>query len=321
MRMIFFGTSSFAIPALEALVNAGYEIPLVITTPGDSPIRTIANRLSLSVIQPESLKDPAIVHSLSAISSSLGLVASYGKIIPQWLIEKFPRGLLNIHPSLLPQYRGPSPIQSALLNGETETGVSLMLIDAEVDHGPLIATEKTTIGEGEYNIELSQRLFRLGGELLVRVLPDYLAGKITPQPQDHSQATFTKKFTPEDGKIDWQKSAREIYNQIRALNPEPGTFTLLNSRSDNLTGWTSNILKITKANLSTSDVERLAAGQIIKDGKTLLASTGNGWLEILELQPAGKKPMPAAAFLNGYRGNWPIQCGWFIRLSSYNRLY
>src|SRR3990167_5819395 len=169
MRMIFFGTSSFAIPALEALVNAGYEIPLVITTPGDSPIRTIANRLSLSVIQPESLKYPAIVHSLSAISSSLGLVASYGKIIPQWLIEKFPRGLLNIHPSLLPQYRGPSPIQSALLNGETETGVSLMLIDAEVDHGPLIATEKTTIGEGEYNIELSQRLFRLGGGLLVRV--------------------------------------------------------------------------------------------------------------------------------------------------------
>ncbi|KKU74466.1 MAG: Methionyl-tRNA formyltransferase, partial [Candidatus Nomurabacteria bacterium GW2011_GWB1_47_6] len=168
---------------------------------------------------------------------------------------------------------------------------------------------KTTIDSSEYNIQLSGRLFKIGGELLVRVLPDYLTGKLIPQPQDHSQATFTRKFTPEDGKIDWQKSAREIYNQIRALNPEPGTFTLLNSRSDNLTGWTSNILKITKANLSTSDVERLAAGQIIKDGKTLLASTGNGWLEILELQPAGKKPMPAAAFLNGYRGNWPIQCG------------
>ena len=231
--MIFFGTSSFAIPALEALVNAGYEIPLVITTPGDSPIRTIANRLSLSVIQPESLKDPAIVHSLSAISSSLGLVASYGKIIPQWLIEKFPRGLLNIHPSLLPQYRGPSPIQSALLNGETETGVSVMLIDAEMDHGPILAAEKTTIDSSEYNIQLSGRLFKIGGELLVRVLPDYLTGKLIPQPQDHSQATFTRKFTPEDGKIDWQKSAREIYNQIRALNPEPGTFTLLNSRSDN----------------------------------------------------------------------------------------
>jgi len=308
-KLIFFGTSDFSVPALKALATAGYEISLVVTTPDEPvgrkqlltppPIKTMADSLGLRAIQPKSLKkDLTIVDSLSALSPDFAVVASYGKIIPQAIIDLFPQGMINIHPSLLPKYRGPSPIQSVLLNGEKETGVCIIQLDAEVDHGAIIARQELGIMNNESCIELSERLAKVGADLLIKALPGYLSGDTKPQEQDHTQATFTKKFTSEDGKIDWQKSAEEINNQIRALNPEPGTFCLLNDE----------VLKIIRAIGTSEPTGESPVGSLVQQDKKLLAVTGNGILEILELQPAGKKPMSAQDFTNGYRESWPIRC-------------
>lgn len=319
-KLIFFGTSDFSVPALRALATAGYEIPLVVTTPDEPvgrkqiltppPIKTIANSLGLRAIQPASLKkDPTIVDSLSAIGADFAVVASYGKIIPQVIIDLFPQGMINIHPSLLPKYRGPSPIQSVLLNGEKETGVCIMQLDAEVDHGAILANSLETIDDSDNYQTLSGKLAEAGANLLIKTLPGYLSGEVKPQAQDHTQATFTKKFTSEDGKIDWQKSAVEINNQIRALNPEPGTWTTMFSDQASGNKEKEQVIKITKStpNLTTYEVVRLGPpGQFFQKDKKLFATTGDGILEILELQPAGKKVMSAKDFINGYRGSWPV---------------
>ena len=170
------------------------------------------------------------------------IVAAYGKIIPKDYLDVPKYGFLNIHPSLLPKYRGPSPCQYAILNGDKETGVTIMKLDEEMDHGGIVAVEKLKIKDLSLNSrELCEKLFQTGAELLVKIIPDYIEGKIEPTPQDHSQATYTKKLTFQDGKIDWSEPAEKIINKIRAFNPEPGAWTqLLNGK----------ILKIINADIS-----------------------------------------------------------------------
>ena len=196
----------------------------------------------------------------------LGIVVAYSKIIPKEILDIFPKGVLNIHPSLLPAYRGPSPVQTAILNGEKETGVTIMQIDEEVDHGPILAQAKYQIPPDAYTPQVTHDLFELGTELLTQTIPDLLEGKVDLRQQDHSQATFTKKFTWQDGRIDWTQPAEKIYHQIRALNPEPGTWTMFNNK----------VLKILKAVLN------------------------KGWTLILEeVQLEGKKVMSYEDFLRG----------------------
>jgi len=275
MKIIFFGSFQYAVPALEAFIKNSYEILAIVTNPDSlqgrkkelvaSPVKLAAQQAGLNVIQPEKLRHNAeFLEYLKSLNPDLNIVVAYGKIIPKEIIELPKYGTINIHPSLLPAYRGPSPVQAAILNGEKETGVTIMQIDEEVDHGPILAQAKYQISPNAYYQQITRELFQTGAELLIKTMPDWLAGKVIPRPQNHSSATFTKKFSWPDGRIDWNQPAEKIFNQIRALNPEPGTWTTFNGK----------ILKILKASLSK--------------GSTLILE---------EVQPEGKKAMAFEDFL------------------------
>jgi len=246
-KIIFFGTPDFAMPVLEALTKNGYNV---------------------SRFQPQSLRDERVFEEFKSLQPDLCIVAAYGKILPARYLEIPKYGFLNVHPSLLPKYRGPSPVQTAILNGDTETGASIMIVDQEIDHGPVLASAPYQIPDSKQNTEIVEEIFRLGAQLLIDILPKYLNKEIKPVEQDHSQATFTKMFSREDGRINWSESGDKIYNRIRALNPEPGTWTK----------WNGKIINIKKAELC--------------DGK----------INIKTIQMEGKKDMSFEEFLRGQPG-------------------
>ncbi len=311
-KIIFFGTSEFAVPALEILAKkglpaqAGYEIIAVITNPDEPagrkkvlappPVKVAAEKYGIKILQPEKLRgNPGLAEELKNLKPDVGVVAAYGKIIPAEIINLPRYSTLNIHPSLLPKYRGPTPIQSTILNGEKETGVTIIKIDEEVDHGDIISKSQISISnEDNYKI-LENKLAKLGAELLIKILPDYLAGKIEPRPQDHSQATFTKKFTRDDARIDWNKTAEEIDRQIRALNPEPGTWTT----------WSGKVLKILEAKIlmsATSGYDRSqmwSVGKVLLENGKITVETVRGGIILITVQPEGKKSMSAEDFVRG----------------------
>lgn len=303
LRLAFFGTSEFAVPVLTALVKEGYAV-VVITAPDapagrdkvltPSPIKLAAQKLGLNILQPTNLKEDLKTISFK-LKLEIGIVVAYGKIIPAEIINLFPRGILNIHPSLLPKYRGPSPIQHALLNGDTETGVTIIKIDDQVDHGGIVNSEKWVVDSSVKYEELEKELAKLGAELLIKTLPEYLAGKIKPRPQDDSQATFTKMINKTDGKVDWHRDARAIYNQFRAFHHWPGIWTR----------WHDKILKI--LDCTTCDVVRSGVvqlngmiGELYQKDNHLFIPCQPGYLEILSLQLPGGKPLSAQEFINGY---------------------
>jgi len=228
----FFGTPEFAVPTLEALCLARFcDVKLVVTqpdkpvgrhhsTPVSSPVKKIAEEHGIPVVT-----QPPPNPLLNTGGGILGILVAYGAIIPKKLIDAFPLGILNIHPSLLPKYRGSSPIQAAILNQDKETGVTIMQLDGKMDHGPIAAQERVRLNQTETAGELHDTLARIGAELLVKTLPDYIAGRITLKPQDEKAATYTKKLSKDDGKIDWSKSAEEIRAHARAMNPWPGAWT------------------------------------------------------------------------------------------------
>ncbi len=280
MKIIFFGTSEFAVPSLNALHKAGFDVTVVtmpdqpvgrkkIITP--PPVKITAEQLGLKVLQPTTLKDlPAqagdsFFEEFKSLAPDLCVVVAYGNIIPERYLT-VPKYFLNIHPSLLPKYRGSTPIQTAILNGDTETGVTLMQVDKEVDHGAVISQITYHVEQNKAYQEIHDDLAEEGAKLLVEAIPKLINGEIKPQEQDHTQATFTKIFERADARINWSHSAEEIYNQIRALNPEPGTWTT----------WNDKIINIKKA-------ERI-------DGKLTLS--------IIQLE--GKKETSLSEFLHGH---------------------
>ncbi|MBI2507100.1 MAG: methionyl-tRNA formyltransferase [Candidatus Niyogibacteria bacterium] len=235
MNFIFFGTSEFAIPILDALKNKGWLPKLVVATPDrpagrklklkSSPVKMWAEKNGIPVIQPENLKNPDTFQKLTDTKCRLILVAAYGKIMPKEVLDLPEKGSLNVHPSLLPRYRGADPIRSAILAGDKKTGVTVMLMDEKMDHGPILKHETLNLKHKKYTYpELKKELAELGGKLLAETLPEWLAGEIKPKEQDHSKATYTKKITKEDGHINWSESAEIIERKIRALNPWPGTY-------------------------------------------------------------------------------------------------
>jgi len=276
LNIVFFGTSEFAVPALEILIRENYNIVAVITAPdkpagrkktlSPSPVKLKAESLSLKVLQPATLKDEVIFENFKNLNPDLCVIAAYGKIIPKKFLDVPRHGFLNIHPSLLPKYRGPSPVQTAILDGATQTGVTIIVVDEEVDHGPILESRKWKVESGKRYKELEKELAELGAKLLIETLPKYVSGKVKPVPQDHSQATFTRMFTREDGRINWDNSPDKIYNQIRALNPEPGAWTV----------WKDKVLNIKKAKLIDEKLK----------------------LEIVQME--GRKEVPFKEFLNGY---------------------
>ena len=299
-KLIFFGTSPFAVPILEKLVEeSGFKVLAVVTNPDESsgrkkiltspPVKTTTKKHGIKIIQPEKLRsNPELFEVLKKINPDICIVASYGKIIPKEYLEIPKFGFINVHPSLLPKYRGPTPIQTAILNGEKETGVTVILMDEKIDHGPILKSKSLKL-KGKNHKELERELSELGAKLLIETIPNLISGKIKPKDQDHDKATFTKKITREDGKINWSDSAEKVLNQIRALNPEPGTWTLWNGRD----------LKILETKISDKEKEG-APGTIFSDKTNLFIKTGGKWLEILKLQLSGKRITEAKEFLNSY---------------------
>lgn len=312
MKYIFFGTPEFAAIVLEKLINIGYIPEAVICNPDESvgrkqiltppPVkRLIANgKWPIEIFQPATKAELlAISHKLSAIKPNLAIVAAYGKILPKEILDIPHFGILNIHGSLLPAYRGASPIQYAILNGDKETGITIMKIDEEMDHGPVLAISKLPIADSDTCESLSKKLANLGAELLIKIIPDYISEKIKPVEQDHSKATYTKIIKKEDGKIDWSKSAGEIEKTTRAFYPWPTAWTL----------WNGKILKILLARRSFSEGGEtgVLTGGIKKTGEVFLAD-GNLTIKcskdaliIKKLQLEGGKILTANEFLNGHK--------------------
>lgn len=275
LNIIFFGTPDFAVPALKSLSASAYHIAAVFTQPdkpigrkqvlSPPPVKFKAESLKLKVFQPNTLKDDRVFNDFKNLNPDICVIAAYGKMIPKRYLDVPTYGFLNIHPSLLPKYRGPSPIQTAILNGERETGVTIMVVDEEMDHGPILAQQEFPISNFQF-LKLQKELAELGAKLLIKTLSEYINGDINPMKQNHNQATYTKLLTREDGRINWNKSARETYDQIRALNPEPGTWSI----------WKGKIMNIKKAEFA--------------DGK----------INIQTIQIEGKKEMTFQEFLNGH---------------------
>ncbi len=253
MRIVFFGTPEFAVPSLRKLTTENWELSAVVTAPDKplgrkqvltpSAVKTTAIELGLPVFTPATLKDDVFFTEFQNLKPDLCIVVAYGKLIPQKYLDVPRLGFVNVHPSMLPKYRGSSPIQSAILNGDTETGVSIMLLDAEMDHGPILAVTGYQLPVGSYFPEIEKELAEVGADLLVRTISDVKGALSQAQPQNHDAATFTKKFTREDGKIDWSQPATAILNRIRALGTNPGTWTRLSARQAVVNGKTLNIFK------------------------------------------------------------------------------
>ena len=297
-------------------LNSQFEIIAVITAPDKpvgrkqvltpSPVKKWALKGNFEVLEPDKIKGVEWVAKIRELAPDLIILCAYGQIIPQEILDiveprqgRAKHHALNVHPSLLPKYRGASPIQSVILNGEKEIGVSLMIMDAEMDHGPIIAQLKIKSQKLKVNYtELAKELSDLGAELLIKTLPDYVAEKIKPQEQDHSQATFCKLIKKEDGKVDWNKSAEEIERQIRAYCEWPESYADFNGK----------ILKIIEADilikpriLQQVEVRGKVGEVFLTEQKELAVQTRDGILILKQLQLEGKTPALAKDFLNGHK--------------------
>jgi len=300
MRLVFLGTPAFAVPTLECVVEAGHDVLAVVTqpdrprgrgqAPAPPPVKQAALRLGLPVYQPERVRRPEAVERLRELSAQAMVVVGYGQIIPQSVIDLVPLGIINVHGSLLPRYRGAGPVQWAILNGETRTGVTTMRIDAGLDTGEMLRKAETEIGADENAIELGARLAVMGARLLVETLAGLAAGSIVPEKQDAAQATWAPMLKKEDGLIDWARDAAAIHNQVRGLQPWPGAFTTF--RGQFLHVWKSR-----PGPASPPSVP----GTTHRIANRLLVGCGSGWLELLEVQMEGRKRLPAADFANGQR--------------------
>ena len=299
MEVVFLGTPQFAVPTLERLVEAGHRVAAVFTQPdrpkgrggklGASAVKDASIRIGIPVYQPERIRHPESVEQLRGMRPDAMVVVGYGQIIPQSIIDIPRLGIINVHGSLLPKYRGAAPIQWAVANGETVTGVTTMRIDAGLDTGDMLLKWSTPIGPEENALELGPRLAEAGANLLVRSLRGLEDGSIRPEPQDSSQATLAPILKKEDGRIDWSSSANAIFNRSRGLLPWPGTYTTF--RAQLLHVWKSRVAE---------DAGGSTPGRVYALHRRLLAGCGEDTtLELLEVQVEGRKRITAEAFLNG----------------------
>jgi len=300
-KILFFGTPDFAAISLAALIDAGEEVAGVITQPDKqkgrgmklafSPVKEYALSKNITVYQPESLKDGAITDLLQEIDPDLITVVAYGKILPDYILNYPKFGCVNVHGSLLPKYRGAAPIQRAIMNGDTETGITTMLMDSGLDTGDILLTQKAEIGENETTGDLFEALAKIGGELLVETVSLLRSGNITPQKQDNTAATFADKITEAEFVIDWSQSAKQIHNKIRGFSPFLGAYTKFDDK----------ILKLYASSvIDTNRAEYRKNGEVIgfeKDG--IVIKCAQGLLKIATFKPEGKGVMSASDMING----------------------
>ena len=296
------GTPGFAVPVLSALIEADHQVVGVYTRPdrpagrgkklASSEVKRYALERGLPVFQPASLRrDETVVGVLESLSPDVIVVAAYGLFLPDQVLALPRLGCLNVHPSLLPRYRGPSPVASAILNGDGVTGVTIMQVDEGMDSGPIIQQEETAIGAEETAEQLTVRLFEMGASLLVDVLPNWNRGKIRAVSQDDGQATVTQRLSRDDGAINWTAPAARIAREVRAYSPWPGSFTR----------WGGGTLKIVEA--TSADGPPLAPGRVGSlDGDSLPIGTGDGLLKVHRLQREGRRSLPAPEFVQGQAG-------------------
>lgn len=301
--LLFFGTPELAVPTLAALVESG-RVPLrVVTQPArpagrgrqlqDPPVARWARERGLPVLQPEKVRDPAFLGELRPLGPAVAVVVAFGQIFPRSLLELPRHGCVNLHASLLPRYRGASPIQAAVAAGETRTGVTTMLMEEGLDTGPILLQEETEIGPAETAGELAGRLAEIGARLVVRTLEELEKGALAPRPQDPALATYAPRLTRESGRVDWSLGARELFNRLRAFTPWPGLTAELRGEP----------VKIVWAEPLEGEAAGGEPGTFLglRDGLLAVACGGGGALGVRELQRPGRKPLQAADFLNGER--------------------
>lgn len=297
MKIIYMGTPDFAVPALKSLASSEHEVCAVFTQP-DKPrgrkmiltppdVKVCAQSLDIPVYQPDSMKNGDALEIINKYNPDVIVVAAYGKILPKAVLDAPKFGCVNIHGSLLPKYRGAAPIQQSVLNGDKITGITTMLMDVGLDTGDILLTEETEIGENETSGELFDRLAELGGKLILKTLSALEKGEITPKKQDESLATHTSKIDKSLCPIDFSKSAFEVHNKVRGLNPWPVATTKICGK--NVKVYSTRLCPKSGTN-----------GEVIST-KPLVVGCGDKSVEILELQPEGKKRMTADAFLAGHK--------------------
>jgi methionyl-tRNA formyltransferase len=302
MILIFCGTPRFAVPTLEALVAAGHSVTLVVTQPdrprgrgmelAASPVKESAIRLGIPVVQPSAIKGYSEFRAqLEALQPDGINVVGYGRIIPQWMIDLPRLGNLNLHASLLPKYRGAAPIQWAIANGESITGVTTMRIDAGLDTGDILLQREMPIAIEDTSETLVPKLATVGAELMVETLRGLENGHVKPSPQDDSQATLAPILTKEDGHMDFSRTATDLFNRMRGFRPWPGAFTTFRAKTMQVHGAAP-----------VDSASQLAPGAIaVDDGHILVGCGQNSALNLIEVQLDGKRRMTAQEFVNGYR--------------------
>lgn len=303
MRVVYMGTPAYAVTPLAGLLESGHCVAGVVTQPDrpagrgrgllPPPVKVYAESQGLRVLQPATLRDANAQAEIRSLEPEVIVIAAYGLILPRAVVEGPPLGCVNIHPSLLPRHRGPSPVAFTILEGDDTAGVSLMLLDRGTDSGPVLAQEERPAQPQDTTGTLTNELFERGAALLARVLPAYGRGEIAPAPQDESSATYARKLTKEDGAIRWELSAVELWRQVRAFTPWPGSFTR----------WRGGLLKVVEAvplpeliDSTPGTVLRLPPGGPVAMG----VATGDGVLGLVKVQPEGRRVMDAAEFMQGH---------------------
>ncbi len=300
LNMVFMGTPDLAATVLQALLEDGYKVSAVVTQPDKpkgrgkalafSPVKELALKHNIPVLQPERAKDEAFVEELRAFKPDIITVAAYGKILPKAILDMPKYGCINVHTSLLPDYKGAAPIQWAVLNGEKETGVTIMYMDEGCDTGDIISAERVAIAADETGGGLHDKLAVLGGELLVRTLPSILDGSCSRTPQEKGVGRYVGMIDKSLGALDFSRPAEELERYIRGLDPWPCAFTKLEGK----------LLKLWKAQVISESATEKPGTVLEGDKKALRVATGEGILAITELQPEGKRRMRTEEYLNGY---------------------
>lgn len=302
MKLVFCGTPEFAVPTLEAVLDAGHEVALVVTQPDRAagrgmemhapPVKQKALTRDIPVVQPEKIRNNTDLRErLEAIRPEAILVVAYGRIIPPWMLDLPPLGNINLHGSLLPKYRGAAPVQWAVANGETVTGVTTMRLDEGLDTGDMLLARAVPIAPEETATDVFAALASIGAELMVETLAGLASGKITPRPQDHAHATLAPILTREEGRVDFTRSAKQIYDRWRGFQPWPGAHTLLRGRK----------LIVHRMHLALYETAGTEPGVLHVHGEELVVPCATGAVVLDEVQLEGKRRMGSAEFLRGFQ--------------------
>lgn len=301
MVVAFFGTPAFAVPTLERLLDSSHTVAAVITQPDRprgrgqkvtaAPIKALAKARGVPVLQPDRLARDAFESAFTSLAADIGVIAAYGRILPEWLLQQPQLGMINVHASVLPKYRGAAPIHRAVIAGEASTGVTIMRVVKALDAGAMLSKLVTPIDPDETSADVGGRLARLGADLLIDTLNALADGPIPETPQDDALATYAARLTRDDGVVDWSRAARAIHDQVRGLHPWPHAFTFLDG--------SRVILHRTRVS-GVGSTE--FPGTLVRGGSTGLAVVcgDRRTLEIIELQTEGRRPMAASAFLAGH---------------------